>query len=95
MKVFVQGKSNALNGIGLVLYEYVDRWSSVYTWGGGPLPQLGDSVYIKQGQMVFLDVCPPVLNLVLIEGALIFEDEQDLCLQAKYIFINHGKLQVS
>ena len=95
VKVFVQGKGNALNGIGLVLYEYVDRWSSVYTWGGGPLPQLGDSVYIKQGQTVFLDVCPPILNLVLIEGALIFEDEQDLCLQAKYIFINHGKLQVS
>ena len=95
VKVFVQGKGNALNGNSMVLYEYIDRWSSVYTWGGGPLPQLGDSVYIKQGQTVFLDVSPPVLNLILIEGALIFEDEQDLHLQAKYIFINHGKLQVS
>ena len=95
VKVFVQGKGNALNGNGPVLYEYIDRWSSVYTWGGGPLPQLGDSVYIKEGQTVFLDISPPVLNLILIEGALIFEDEQDLHLQAKYIFINHGKLQVS
>ena len=94
VRVLVCGKGYALNGDGPVLYEYIDRWSSVYTWGGGPLPQTGDSVYIKQGQTVFLDICPPVLNLILIEGALIFEDEQDLHLQAKYIFINHGKLQV-
>ena len=94
VRVFVQGRGYTLNGDGPVLYEYIDRWSSVYTWGGGPLPQPDDSVYIKQGQTVFLDISPPVLNLVLIEGALIFEDEQDLHLQAKYIFINHGKLQV-
>ncbi len=77
-----------------VLFEYVDRWSSTFTWGGGPLPQEGDSVYIKSGQTVLLDIDTPILNLILVEGSLIFEDEQNLHLQAKYIFINYGKLQV-
>ncbi len=92
--VAAKGFALATGGVDGVLFEYVDRWSSPFTWGGGPLPINGDSVYIKSGQTVFLDVDTAILNLVLIEGSLIFEDEGDLHLQAKYIFINHGKLQV-
>ena len=95
VRVFVRGKGYTLNTDGPILYEYIDRWSSLYTWGGGPLPQEGDSVYIQPGQTVILDISPPVLNLLLIEGALIFDDSQDLNLRAKYIFINTGKLQVN
>ena len=91
--VFIQGKGNALIVNGLS-YQYVDRWSSKYTWGGLEPPREGESVYIKEGQTVFFDTNTPVLNLILIEGALIFEDEQDVHLQAKYIFINNGKLQI-
>lgn len=94
VKVYVPGKGNALPFSEPVRYEYVDLWSSPFTWGGGPLPGEGDSVYIKSGQTVFLDISPPVLKLVLIEGVLIFQDEQDLHLQATYVFINTGKLQV-
>lgn len=93
INVYVNDKGNALVSEG-VLYQYVDRWSSVYTWGGLPPPLEGESVYIKEGQTVFLDTNTPVLNLILIEGELIFEDEQDVHLQAKYIFINNGKLQI-
>lgn len=93
INVFINGKGNALIQDGL-LYQYVDRWSSVYTWGGLPPPLEGESVYIKEGQTVYLDTDTPVLNLILIEGELIFEDEQDVHLQAKYIFINNGKLQI-
>ena len=95
VRVFVRGKGYTLATEGPVVFEYIDRWSSRYTWGGGPLPQEGESVYIQSGQTVILDISPPVLNLLLIEGALIFDDSQDLHLQAKYIFINTGKLQVS
>ncbi len=91
--VYVEGKGFALT-TGEGLFEYVDRWSSTFTWGGAPLPKEGDSVHIRAGQTVFLDIDTPVLNLILIEGSLIFEDEQDLHLQAKYIFINYGALQV-
>lgn len=94
VRLFVRGKGYAVHSNGTMIFEYVDRWSSVFTWGGNPLPREGESVYIKVGQTVYLDVSPPVLNLILIEGSLIFEDEQDLHLQAKYIFVNGGKFQV-
>ena len=77
-----------------VSFDYVDYWSSPYTWGGTAPPSDGESVYIKTGQTVVLDIDTAMLNLLVIEGSLIFEDEQDLHLQAKYIFINNGRLQV-
>ena len=76
-------------------FEYIDRWSSPYTWGGADPPREGESVVIHAGQTVVLDIDTPVLNLVLVEGELVFEDTRDLHLQAKYIFINTGRLQVS
>ena len=94
VRLFVRGKGYATYSGDTVTFEYIDRWSSRYTWGGAGLPGEGESVYIKINQTVFLDISTPVLNLILIEGTLIFEDEQDLHLQAKYIFINGGKLQV-
>ena len=97
VRVYVRGKGYAISSGGstMPVFEYVDRWSSRYTWGGSALPREQESVYIKSSQTVYLDISPPVLNLILIEGTLIFEDEQDLHLQAKYIFINGGKLQVN
>ena len=77
-----------------VSFDYVDYWSSPYTWGGAAPPTDGESVYIKTGQTVILDIDTAVLNLLVIEGCLIFEDAQNLHLQAKYIFINNGRLQV-
>ena len=77
-----------------VSYDYVDYWSSPYTWGGAAPPTDGESVYIKTGQKVILDIDTAMLNLLVIEGSLIFEDMQNLHLQAKYIFINNGRLQV-
>ena len=93
VRLYVRGKGFAIHHEE-TSFEYVDRWSSHFTWGGNALPSEGESVYIKLGQTVYLDISPPVLNLLLIEGTLVFEDDQDLHLQAKYIFINGGKLQV-
>lgn len=97
VKVFIRDRGFALPSTPdtKIQYQYIDRWSSQYTWGGEGLPKEGDSVVIQQGQIIFLDIDTPVLNLVLVEGELVFEDKQDLHLQAKYIFINTGKLQVS
>ena len=94
VEVFVDGKGKAVYPVGPITYKYVDRWSSPFTWGGMHPPAKGESVYIQAGQTVLLDTSTPVLNLVLIEGELIFEDEQDVSLDARYIFINTGKLQV-
>lgn len=94
VEVTVRGKGMAENEAGTVIFEYIDLWSSRFTWGDEDLPAQGESVYIKTGQTVFLDVSPPELNLLLIEGALVFSDTQDLHLQAKYIFVNNGTFQV-
>ena len=72
--------------------RYIDAWSSRSTWGGG-YPPTGcgdyvldractDTVVIPEGQTVLLDVSPPRLYLILIEGTLIF-DRRDLLLQAR------------
>jgi hypothetical protein len=94
VEVSVRGKGIAEHENNPVMFEYIDLWSSQFTWGGEELPAFGESVYIKSGQTVYLDISPPELNLVLIEGALIFSDEQDIDFQAKYIFVNNGTLQV-
>eukprot|EP00742_Colponemidia_sp_Colp-10_P000666 GILJ01000725.1.p1 GENE.GILJ01000725.1~~GILJ01000725.1.p1 ORF type:complete len:5003 (-),score=847.36 GILJ01000725.1:252-15260(-) len=77
-------------------FEYIDLWSSSYSWGNGPLPVAGDSVYIGANQTMLLDVSPPPLVLILIEGGtLIFDDSLDLSLEAKYIVIDKGgRLQI-
>jgi len=49
----------------------VDVWSSVYTWGGGPLPEEGDLVEIPQGQTLLLDMDTPVLKVLLIRGVFL------------------------
>ena len=91
--IFIQDKGYAVANAS-IYYDYIDYWSSKYTWGGLEPPVEGNSVHIQTGQIVFLDISTPVLNLILIEGSLIFEDKQDLHLQAKYIFINNGRLEI-
>ncbi|XP_066271168.1 fibrocystin-L-like [Branchiostoma lanceolatum] len=78
-------------------FYYVDRWSSVYTWGGeeAGLPVEGDFIIVEEGQTLLLDTDTPVLRMVLIDGgSLIFYDDMDVHLQAEYILIvNGGHLQ--
>ena len=81
---------------GSVSYSYVDVWSRASTWGAGPLPKEGDSVYIKAGTTVLLDVSPPPLNLIIVEGNLVFDHSQAyLNLQANYILVFGGALTVA
>ena len=75
-------------------YAYIDRWSSNYTWGGTSPPREGETVFIPKQYIVLLDLSPPPLNLILIEGELIFEDSLDISLQAKYIVVNGGYMQI-
>ncbi len=55
----------------------------------------GESVWIPANKTVVLDMNSGVLNLILIEGTLIFDSTKNLTLEAKYIFIhNGGRLQI-
>ncbi|KAG7173087.1 Fibrocystin-L-like 2 [Homarus americanus] len=49
-------------------FFYIDRWSSIYTWGGGPVPSEGQLVVIEEGQTILMDQSTEVLKMLLIKG---------------------------
>jgi cell migration-inducing and hyaluronan-binding protein len=62
------------------------RWSEAASWPAGQVPAAGAAVVIPSGRAVLLDVTPPPLASLRIEGALVF-DEQDLELTAGHIVV--------
>jgi len=74
-------------------FEYIDAWSAISTWGNEELPVEGDLVFIPEDQCVLLDVSPPILTALVVQGKLVF-DRQDLTLSATYIFVPGGKFQI-
>jgi len=76
-----------------VRFEYLDRWSDFTTWGDEELPQEGDTVIIPEDQRVLLDISPPRLFVLLVQGWLIF-DRKDLAVNATYIFVPGGKMEI-
>ena len=84
------------NAIGSVQFQYIDLWSSPWTWGGGPPPEQGTIVSIDSGKTVYFDTTTPVLKALVIDNAtLIFDDSQDVALNVEYILVvNGGRLQV-
>lgn len=69
------------------------RWSDPKAWPGGVLPAEGAKVTIPAGQEMLLDVSPPRLGGLTIEGHLSFA-EQDLELKADWIMLHGGTLSV-
>jgi cell migration-inducing and hyaluronan-binding protein len=67
------------------------RWSDAATWNG-QVPAAGAAVTIPTGKAVLLDVSPPPLASLTIDGALVFDDA-DLQLTAGWIMVQ-GRLQV-
>ena len=86
------------------VFWYIDRWSAKTTWGGN-LPPTGcgdyvvdqgctESVVIPEGQVILMDVSPPRLFLLLIQGTLIF-DRRDLQLQVLHNYFFNFFLRYS
>src|SRR5688572_17097409 len=69
------------------------RWSDRATWPGRKVPRAGDKVTIARGKAVILDVSPPALGGVTIEGKLSFADNADLELTTEWIML-HGELEI-
>ncbi len=87
---------NGGNAIGSSQFQYIDLWSSPWTWGGESPPGEGTLVSIDSGKTVYFDTTTPILKALVIDNAtLIFDDNQDVSLSAEYIVIvNGGILQV-
>jgi cell migration-inducing and hyaluronan-binding protein len=69
------------------------KWSAQSTWADGAVPAPGSVVTIPAGTDVVLDVSPPALNGLTINGKLRFADQSDLALTTEWIML-HGELEI-
>jgi cell migration-inducing and hyaluronan-binding protein len=66
-------------------------WSDPATWPSGRVPLEGEAVTIDSGKEVVLDVSPPVLGSLTINGKLSFASDKDIELSTEWIML-HGEL---
>jgi cell migration-inducing and hyaluronan-binding protein len=69
------------------------NWSDPATWPNGKVPVAGDQVTIAKGRDVLLDVSPPALGGLTIDGRLSFANTRDLELTTEWILV-HGELEI-
>jgi cell migration-inducing and hyaluronan-binding protein len=69
------------------------RWSDPATWPDRKVPVAGDKVTIAKEKDVILDVSPPALNGLSIDGKLSFADDKDLELTTEWVML-HGELEI-
>mmetsp|Transcript_21730 Transcript_21730/g.16040 ORF Transcript_21730/g.16040 Transcript_21730/m.16040 type:complete len:471 (+) Transcript_21730:751-2163(+) len=76
----------------VVVEDEYRLWSNPESWTSGALPLEGEDVVIESGWNMLLDIDPPVLNIVEINGRLTFANDTDKHFQANYIFVRAGEL---
>jgi cell migration-inducing and hyaluronan-binding protein len=69
------------------------RWSDAATWPDRKVPGKDAVVTIEKGMDVVLDVSPPPLHGLTINGKLSFADKKDLELTTEWILV-HGELEI-
>src|ERR1700678_4195284 len=69
------------------------RWSDASTWPDKKVPAKDASVTIDKDMNVVLDVTPPALHGLTINGKLSFADNKDLELTTEWIMV-HGELEI-
>jgi cell migration-inducing and hyaluronan-binding protein len=69
------------------------RWSDPASWPNRKVPAAGEKVEIASGRNVILDVSPPALGGVTINGKLTFADNADVELTTEWVMV-HGELTI-
>src|SRR5690349_6989978 len=69
------------------------RWSDASTWPDKKVPAKDAIVTIDKDMNVILDVSPPALHGLTINGKLSFADDKDLELTTEWIMV-HGELEI-
>src|SRR5436190_2370988 len=69
------------------------NWSDPATWPNKKVPAAGDTVIIGKDKDVVLDVSPPALRGLSIDGKLSFSNDADLELTTEWIML-HGELAI-
>jgi cell migration-inducing and hyaluronan-binding protein len=70
------------------------RWSDPTAWPGGKVPREGEAVTIARDMNVVLDVTPPALRSLTVNGRLSFADERDIDLTSEWIYLAGGELAI-
>ena len=69
-------------------------WSDPKSWPDGKVPGAGDAVTIAKDRDIILDVSPPALRSLTIEGRLSFSNDKDLELKTEWIYLPGGELDI-
>src|SRR5437016_14063440 len=69
------------------------RWSDAATWPDKKVPGKDAVVTIEKNMDVVLDVSPPPLHGLRINGTLSFADNKDLELTTEWVMV-HGELEI-
>jgi cell migration-inducing and hyaluronan-binding protein len=70
------------------------RWSDPKSWPGGKVPGEGEAVTIARDKEIVLDVSPPTLRSLTVDGKLSFSDDRDLELKTDWIYLQGGELDI-
>jgi cell migration-inducing and hyaluronan-binding protein len=70
------------------------RWSDASAWPNGRVPAAGDEVTIARDIDMVLDVTPPALRSLTVDGKLTFSNERDLELVTDWIYLRGGELHI-
>jgi cell migration-inducing and hyaluronan-binding protein len=70
------------------------RWSDPSAWPGGKVPGEGDAVTIARDMDLVLDVDPPALRSLTIDGKLSFSNDLDIELETDWIYLRRGELHI-
>src|SRR6187455_2668070 len=82
-----------LGGVCAMAQAAPTNWSDPATWPNRKVPIAGDKVTIGRDKDVILDVSPPALGGLSIDGKLTFSNDADLELTTEWIML-HGELAI-
>src|ERR1035437_5230903 len=69
-------------------------WSDPKSWPDGKAPREGDAVTIGRDKDIVLDVNPPALRSLTIDGKLSFSNDRDIELKTEWIYLPGGELDI-
>jgi hypothetical protein len=72
--------------------NFTRLWSNASQWPNETVPQANENVTINGNWTVLLDVDPPALNYLVIDGTLVADDTRDVNITARSIFIRAGNV---
>jgi hypothetical protein len=70
------------------------HWSDPASWPDGKVPAEGDAVTIASDKNIVLDVSPPALRSLTVNGKLSFSNERDIDLSTEWIYVAGGELAI-